>query len=135
MQNAARSALASPTLHHLALGAHDVEGVAAFYRTVFLLPEVARHAESDGPLRSIWLGLGSSVLMIERSTAEPRRVEGIGSGLFLLAFHIAETERASWEERLLAAGAAIESRTAKTSYARDPEGNRVAVSFYPLAAA
>lgn len=133
MQNAG-SALESPALHHLALGARDVERVAAFYRTVFLLPEVARHTTESGSLRSIWLALGPVVLMIEQSEAEPRRVEGVGSGPFLLAFRITEKERTQWEERLTAAGAAIESRTERTSYARDPEGNRVAVSFYALPA-
>jgi uncharacterized glyoxalase superfamily protein PhnB len=107
--------------------------MGAFYRDVFVLPEVARHFTSEGALRSVWLELGGgAVLMIERTDAEPQAVEGIGSGPFLLAFRIREDDRALWEERLERAGASIESRTEKSSYARDPDGNRVAVSFYSL---
>ena len=41
--------------HHLALGARDLERVAAFYRDLLGLPEVSRHREPGGRLRSIWL--------------------------------------------------------------------------------
>jgi glyoxylase I family protein len=117
-------------LHHVALGARDVEAVAAFYREAFRLRERARHHDADGSLRSVWLELGDSVLMIEQSQEPPRRVEGVGAGPFLLAFHVGPEERADLERAL----GKIESRTEHTSYARDPEGNRVAVSSYPLAA-
>lgn len=127
--------LASPPLHHVALGARDVSVVAAFYRDVVGLPELTRHFSDDGSLRSVWLALGGgAVLMVERTSDEPRAVTGVGAGPFLLAFRIVAEERARWEERLERAGAPIESRTEKTSYARDPEGNRVAVSFYSLEA-
>jgi catechol 2,3-dioxygenase-like lactoylglutathione lyase family enzyme len=124
------------TLHHVALGARNVDVVSAFYRDVFLLSEVAQHFTSEGTLRSVWLELGvGAVLMIERTEAEGRTVEGIGSGPFLLAFRIREDERGLWEARLERAGARVEGRTEKSSYARDPEGNRVAVSFYSLPSA
>lgn len=119
-------------LHHLALGARDVERVAAFYRDVLGLEERARHREEDGRLRSIWLALDSdALLMIERTEQELRRVEGIGAGPFLLALSCAPAERAALEEALERAGSPTESRSAYTSYARDPEGNRVAISHYP----
>ncbi len=116
------------SLHHVALGARDVETVAAFYRDVFGLPEITRHRAGDGSLRSIWLDLGNAILMIERTQAPPRRVEGVGAGAFLLAFRVTRETRAALERAL----GAIESRTEHTSYARDPEGNRVAISSYPL---
>ena len=47
-------------LHHLALGARDVERVASFYLDLFGLPELARHHDAAGELRSVWLGLGGS---------------------------------------------------------------------------
>ncbi|MBN2195689.1 MAG: VOC family protein [Polyangiaceae bacterium] len=118
-------------LHHLALGAADVERVAAFYREVFRLHERTRYHTEAGLLRSIWLDLGNVILMIERSAEAPRRVDGVGRGPFLLAFRIEAAERDAWEARMAAAGAAIEARTLHTSYARDPEGNRVAVSAFP----
>lgn len=119
-------------LHHLALGARDVERVAAFYRDVLGLEERARHDDAEGRLRSIWLTLGGdALLMVERTDEGPRRVEGIGSGPFLLALTCTPAERQPLEEALERAGAPIESRTKYTSYTRDPEGNRVAISHYP----
>ena len=119
-------------LHHLALGARDVERVARFYERAFGLVERARHEDELGELRSIWLDVGGVILMIER-TREPARahVVGVDAGPFLLAFRIDEEQREDFEERLESLGASIESRTVYTSYARDPEGHRVAVSFYP----
>lgn len=119
-------------LHHVALGADDVEGVARFYVEAFGLDEVARHVGAQG-LRSIWIGLSpGSVLMIEKTEEARERVGGIGKGPFLLAFSIPPEQRAAWESRLERSGAPIESRSEYSSYARDPEGNRVALSFYPL---
>ena len=119
-------------LHHLALGASDVERVAAFYVAVFGLVEVDRHHDERG-VRSIWLEMGPRlVLMIERSLQARVHVEGVGSGPFLLAFHIEAAERETMERRLEAEGGIVESRTEFSSYSRDPEGNRVAVSSYPL---
>ena len=119
-------------LHHLALGARDVESLAAFYRGVLSLPEVLRQTEPDGRLRSVWLDLGGPILMIERSSEPQRLVPGIGSGLFLLALLVSEAERERYELALTAAGAPIEERTEHTTYSRDPEGNRIAVSAHPI---
>jgi catechol-2,3-dioxygenase len=120
-------------LHHVALGAQDVERVAAFYRDHLALAECARHHHEDGTLRSIWLDMGAAILMIEKTTEPPRRCD-IGAGPFLLAFRVVEADRARVEASLASAGVAVESRTAFTSYFRDPEGNRVAISHYPLPA-
>jgi len=119
------------SLHHLALGSTDVERLAAFYRDVVGLSELARHLDSEGALRSIWLNLGGPILMIERTDAPPRRVEVIGSGPFLLAFAVSPAERLELEAALVASGQPIESRTAFTSYGRDVDGNRIAFSHYP----
>lgn len=119
-------------LHHLALGARDVARVAGFYRDVLGLEERARHDDDAGRLRSIWLALGDdTVLMVERTEQPLRRVDGVGAGPFLLALACTPTEREALESALERAGSFIESRTAYTSYARDPEGNRVAISHYP----
>ena len=117
-------------LHHVALGAADVDRVAIFYRDVLGLPELRRQHDADG-LRSVWLDLGDATLMVERSRESARPVDAIGRGPFLIALRMAAADRTGLEARLEAAGAAIESRTEFTSYARDPEGNRVAVSCFP----
>ena len=118
-------------LHHLALGTAHVEGLARFYRELFGLAEVARHLGSDGALRSIWLDLGGSMLMIEHSSSETRHVEGVGQGLFLIAFRASPAERQRLERELERRGHSIESHTAYSSYSRDPDGNRIAISHYP----
>jgi len=119
-------------LHHLALGTRDVARLSRFYIDVLELPEVTRHLHADGSLRSVWLNLGGALLMIEHTAEPPRAVVGVGSGPFLIAVAVSEEQRASFEERLERFGAAIESRLEFTSYARDPDGNRIALSAYPL---
>ena len=119
-------------LHHLALGARDVERVATFYRELLGLREVIRHLESSGRLRSVWLDLGGPVLMIERTEEPARQVQGVGAGPFLLALAAEPAERVALESSLAASGFPVESRTEHTIYVRDPEGNRVALSSYRL---
>jgi catechol 2,3-dioxygenase-like lactoylglutathione lyase family enzyme len=126
------SARTAGRLHHLALGARDVERVAAFYRDLVGLREAARHHEPDGRLRSVWLDLGGPVLMIERSGEPQRPVSRVGAGPFLLAIGADPAGRDALERRLTAAGVPVEYRTEHTVYFRDPEGNRVAISSYPL---
>lgn len=118
-------------MHHIALGAREVEEVARFYAGAFGLRELTRHHYADGALRSVWLDLSPGVLMVEHTREERARVEGVGAGPFLLAFAIAAEERALMRARLEAMGCEIEDESAYTLYARDPEGNRVAVSHYP----
>jgi glyoxylase I family protein len=121
----------SGSLHHLAVGSAEVERLARFYRELFGLKELARHLDAQGALRSIWLDLGGMLLMIEHTTEPARRVEGVGSGLFLLAFRVTREERSGVERELEGRGHPIESRTEYSSYSRDPDGNRIAVSHYP----
>lgn len=126
-------------LHHVALGAENVERVAAFYADIFDLKICARHHYEDGALRSIWLEMGGTVLMVEHIEELTRPVDstkkaapGVERGLFLLAFAAEDLERRQQiEARAAAAGHPVESRTEFTAYLRDPEGNRVAVSSYP----
>lgn len=127
-----KSSTSTGRLHHIALGANNVEEVAAFYCDVFGLTEVERHHDDDDALRSIWLDMHGTLLMVERTDAAPRHVDGIGAGPFLLAFDVdGPSERRALEKRLERRGVAVEDRTRYTSYFRDPEGNRVAVSHYP----
>ena len=119
-------------LHHVALGARDVEGVAAFYRDRLGLREVRRHHEPDGRLRSIWLDLGGALLMIEFTEQPSRSIQGVGAGPFLIAVSVAAHDRAALESVLTTAGFPAESRSEHTLYLRDPEGNRVAISSYRL---
>jgi catechol 2,3-dioxygenase-like lactoylglutathione lyase family enzyme len=127
----ARTAEDILVLHHVALGAQNVERVAAFYRDFLGLPEDRRHMDGE-VVRSIWLRMGSSMLMVERTMEPLRQVDGIGAGPFLLAIGVSSDERTELENRLETGGFPIESRSEFTSYTRDPEKNRVAFSCYPL---
>jgi len=125
----------SPTLHHIALGARDVARVAAFWRDLMGLPERVRHHHEDGTLRSVWLGLGAqSVLMIEPLDVDGEPLEGpvVGKGPFLIALTVTEGAHQDMVRRLEDAGHEVEGSTAYTTYVRDPEGNRAAVSHFPL---
>ena len=122
-------------LHHLAIGTKEVHSLARFYRDVFLLKERARQSDELG-MRSIWLELDSGVLMVERldGPAHPQEFDakGMHGGLFLIAFQMSDAERDDVEGRIEKAGGRIESRTTFTTYARDPDGNRIAVSSHSL---
>lgn len=119
-------------LHHLALGGRDVRLLADFYTKSFELPFAATHLRKDGSLRSIWLRLEPGLLMIEETEQTIKEVVGIGAGLFLLAFSVPNEKRMEVEERIMSHGGTLESRSEFTSYGRDPEGNRIAISSYPL---
>lgn len=63
--------------------------------------------------------------MLERSL----RGQGDDAGsAHVLAFEAEDLE--SWEEKLTAAGIAIDDRTARSLFVRDPDGHRVALSVY-----
>lgn len=120
-------------LHHLAIGTRDVARLARFYIDVLELREVTRHLHADGTLRSVWLDLGGAVLMIEPTDEPARIVSGVGAGPFLIAVAVLPEQRAAFEARLELSGSIVESRSEFSSYARDPDGNRIALSVYPLA--
>jgi glyoxylase I family protein len=113
-------------IHHVALRVADPSRSLAFYGGVLRLPEVRRF-EEGGVLRSIWLQAGAAVVMLER-TLKGRGV-GEGSG-HVLALSVAAL--APWEDRLRAAGIAVDDRTGSTLFVRDPDGHRVGLSVFPL---
>jgi len=120
-------------LHHVAVGTRDVEGLARFYCGLLQTAELKRHNDGHG-LRSIWLDLSGTLLMIERSEAAAvgGHVADVGLGPFLLAFRADAAERRAFEDRALGLGVEVESRSQFTSYLRDVDGNRIAVSEYEV---
>ena len=115
----------------MALGARDVKRVAEFYSVVLRLAECRRFHTAAGELRSVWLGLGPGVLMVEKTSDVGRRIDGVGAGPFLLAVAWPEGLRHA-EDWLAGQRIQIEARTEFTLYVRDPEGNRAAISVHPL---
>ena len=122
--------------HHLAILAHDVEQVTAFYRDVLGLPEQARHFRADGVLRSVWLtlGEGQGFLAVELAEGKPpasRPFRTDEPGLLLVALRIPREDRAGALERLARAKVPVVHQSRWTVYVQDPEGNRVALSHHP----
>ncbi len=110
-------------IHHLALLTPEPAALAAFYRDTLGLPQTRVQVDADG-VRSVWLDLDGTILMVERGA----RREGHGAGLDGLIFSVEPGSAAHWRARL---GERVIGRTAFTIYARDPDGNRFGVSSYP----
>lgn len=123
-------------MHHVALGTRDVARLAAFYCELLDSSELRCQEDAQGELRSVWLDLSGTILMIERSeapaTVQREQLPGVGVGVFLLAFRASGVERQMLERRAEALGQPIESRSEHTSYLRDPDGNRIAFSEYEV---
>jgi catechol 2,3-dioxygenase-like lactoylglutathione lyase family enzyme len=119
-------------LHHIALGTGNVERLAAFYRDVLGLSELSRSYADDATLRAVWLDLQGAILMIERTDEEPQPAAARRTrGFFLLALRVAPSERRGLECALHGAGLELEGETAFSSYTRDLDGNRIALSHHP----
>ena len=113
-------------IHHLALRVADIERSAAFYADLLGLPVLRRNLEGTRP-RSLWLGVGEAVLMLELRLCGDGPTSGSGHVLAL-----AIDDLPAWEARLHEAGIPVDARTQDTLYVRDPDGHRVGLSRHPL---
>jgi catechol 2,3-dioxygenase-like lactoylglutathione lyase family enzyme len=112
-------------VHHLALRTRDPARLCRFYEDVLGLRRVR-----EQPGYSVWLSIGGAVLMIEKAgDDEPVYGPHIRD---LTAFSVDDAGRARVRAALAAAGVPMDGETAFTTYFRDPDGRRVAVSTYPL---
>src|SRR4051794_5172397 len=128
-----------PGLHHLAIQVRDLGAMERFYTGLFGLNVVRRWPDDKGGERSVWLGLDSGFLALEKAPEgsiwpDPQAFGAARPGFYVWALGISLAERVGWEARLQAAGVAIERRTAFSLFFFDPEGNRLAVSHHPEAA-
>ena len=128
---AERESVRPLAVHHLAVKVSDLARAEAFYVGVLGLPVLRRWTDDEGEARSVWVSLGPAFLAIERAgESGPCRAD-VAPGFHCLALAIAGEERASWKKRLADAGFPVESESAYTLYARDPDNNLVAFSHYP----
>lgn len=123
------------SVHHLAVLVRDLARAEAFYAGVLGLAVSKRWSDAEGRPRSVWLALrGGAFLALEKGTTEgPLRADG-APGWHCVALGIAVEEREMWRERLAAAGFEVERESEFTLYARDPDGNLVALSHHPTPA-
>jgi glyoxylase I family protein len=120
--------------HHVAIQCADLDRCEHFYREVLGLPVLRRWPREGGGDRSVWLSAeGGGFLALERADEAPvpRPWRDGKPGLHLVALRIPASERATWEDRLRAAGVPVVHRTRWTIYFHDPEGNRVGLTHHP----
>ncbi len=122
-------------VHHLAVVVSDLARAEAFYAGVLGLEPVRRWDDDAGRPRAVWLRLGGGAfLALERAgAADPRRADE-APGWHCVALGIAPGERETWRARLEAAGHPVQRSSEYTLYVRDPDGNLVGLSHYPVAA-
>ncbi|MEE2902283.1 MAG: VOC family protein, partial [Myxococcota bacterium] len=121
------------TLNHLAIKSKQLEELAEFYIKVLELPLLKTFTDESG-LRSIWLSLGTSILMIERSdynereASTPTEFSADKPGYHLLAFTVSAEKQNALRGSLHDFEIKIEHETEYTIYFRDPDGNRIGLS-------
>lgn len=134
-------------MFHIALLVRDVEKIADFYRDALSGTEVMRNFSENGSLRSIWIAIGPSVVMVEKSNARddvgsndefPAEETGARAavmerlGWAMVAFPARGRSLEQWETHLARHGARVSYRTDWTLYVQDPENNVFGVSNYPV---
>ena len=121
----------SLTLNHIAIKSTQVEAPDDSYRTVLELPLLKTFTDANG-IRSIWLSLGTSVLMLERSDYDkqitPSEFFVDKPGYHLLALTVSIKKQSALRARLRDFAIRIEHESEYTIYFRDPDGNRIGLS-------
>ena len=135
--------IAARGVHHLAIQVRDLAAAERFYCDTLGLRVVRRWPAADGAgERSIWVDTGDGAfLALEVTTAAPRTPDG-DAGCPALprrpapgrAAHRRRRPRAPGRSASRSAGVAVYHQTAFTIYVRDPEGNRIGLSHYPVPA-
>ena len=113
-------------LHHLAFRSRRLAELEAFYVELLKLAVLRRD-----PGRSVWLGAGDTVIMLE--LAAEQEPEPSPRSLELVAFALSRSEQNQLEQELSRRRIPIEDRTPFTLYFRDPDGRRVGASCYVFA--
>ena len=128
--------IATRGLHHLAIRVRDLAAAERFYGGLLGLAVVKRWPAASGPgERSLWVDSGDGAFLaleITGATHADVGADADADGLHLAALRIDVADRAAWKERFAAAGVAVYHETRFTIYVRDPEGNRIGLSHYPV---
>lgn len=105
--------------------------MAAFYQDILNLEEIKQHHHDDGSLRSIWMKISDTILMIEKLDEKISKQNSESQPHWhLVAFGIEKRDLEIWRKKLESVGAVIENESPHSLYFQDPEGNRVCLSHY-----
>jgi glyoxylase I family protein len=121
------------SLHHLAVRVRDLARAEAFYVGTLGLRVLRRFNDDAKQQRSLWVALGGGAfLAIERADGDGHRCDN-DPGWHCVALGITADRRAHWRQHLLGCGVSVFRESDYTLYIRDPDGNIVALSHYPVA--
>jgi catechol 2,3-dioxygenase-like lactoylglutathione lyase family enzyme len=112
-------------IHHLAVFVADLARAEKFYSGVLGLTIQRRWEE-----RSIWYDLGGAAFLAVEQVADATPGPALA-----LALTIDAGERGAWRHRLATAGVVVERESPYSLYFRDPDGNLLGVSHWPVASA
>lgn len=120
-------------IHHIAIKTQNLENLNQFYKKVFNFKEDQRWYDDNGKIRSIWLNMHSSLLMLEQAQSNPNQTKSDSKygGWHLLSFDIKLDERVNWKNKLNELGISLKQESSYSLFFEDPEGNRLALSHYP----
>ncbi|MBM9502599.1 VOC family protein [Leptospira sp. 201903071] len=106
-------------IHHIAIGTPNVKTLSAFYETLPGLKKIKDHRNEDKSLRSVWFQTGETILMLESdSTAK-------GPKALIFSSSSLEPSTINGLPKWI-------QETEYTKYIRDPDGNLIGYSSYPL---
>lgn len=114
------------SVSRVGLKARDADGLAAYYRAVVGLQELARDGET------ITLGAAGRPLLVLEADAAARPDDPRGAGLFHTAFLLpGRADLGRWINHAIADGISIEGasdhRVSEALYLTDPEGNGIEI--------
>lgn len=115
--------------HHMALKCHHLTAMGEFYGEVLRLDLVDQKKNGE-ELRSLWFKVGDIILMIEKEAQLKEESKVNRPGWDILVFQIEKKQQDQWRRHLLENHIQIEDETDYTLYFRDPEGNRLGLSWY-----
>ncbi|MBM9547600.1 VOC family protein [Leptospira sp. 201903074] len=107
-------------IHHIAIGTPHPTHLAKFYLKIPGAKKIQEFYYESGEVRSVWIGFGSVILMLEEGEKKSPRA---------LVFSFSEKDRAEWIQFL--SQVKIQKQTDYTAYFWDSDGNLLGVSQYP----
>ena len=117
-------------VHHIAIQVADLAAMSAFYRDLLGLTETK--AARDGVT---WFTAGEIILMLEPVNGAIRDEVFASStpGLHVVSFGIDVATRDAWKEKFATRPILLERETPYSLFIRDPEGNRIGLTHFPVA--